>query len=792
MKGKDMDNRPNGRKTTITGTGTGLNKKGSGIGGGPAGRPGGYSGRGSSSGGGGGGPVRAGGSGKLIGILALVALLVFGGGGSLLSNLFGGGGSGGASTGIGNVLQTVIPSLSTLTGGSFSGGSAVSTGWNQKSNVGDLDTTVAAGSRAKRTVIKGSGNDVITIMVYMCGTDLESKHGMASSDMEEMRRATLSSKINLIVYTGGCTKWKNGVSSTANQIHKIADGKITTLVKNDGNSAMTDPATLTKFIRYCSSNYPANRYDLIMWDHGGGSISGFGYDEKNKTSGSMTLAKINSALKSAGTTFDFIGFDACLMATLENALMLEPYADYLIASEETEPGVGWYYTNWLTSLSKNTSMPTLEIGKNIVDDFVSVCNQSCPGQKTTLSVIDLAELTHTVPDSFKQFAVSTSDLISGSEFKRVSDARSSTREFSVSSKIDQIDLVDFASSLGTTEGKELASALLGAVKYNRTSSSITNAYGVSIYFPYRSTGKVKSAVSTYDAIGIDDEYARCIQSFASMETGGQAAGGTTSGIGGLLGNLAGQTTSSDGLAGLFGSLLGGGDASSALGSLFGRTIDMEDQAEYISENLIDASSLVWDGSGKLHLTEKEWGLVHDLLLNVFYDNGEGYFDLGLDNVFSFDEDGNLKSDFNNTWVAIDNQLVAYYYEDSIYSGSSYTVTGRVPALIDGKRVNLIIVFDSKNEYGYIAGARYDYVDGETDTVAKGVTEIEKGTKIQFICDEYDYNGNYRDTFEIGDELEFTGENVVGNAYLPDRKAAHPTYMLTDIYGKEYWTPELPE
>lgn len=49
MKGKDMDNRPNGRKTTITGTGTGLNKKGSGIGGGPAGRPGGYSGRGSSS-----------------------------------------------------------------------------------------------------------------------------------------------------------------------------------------------------------------------------------------------------------------------------------------------------------------------------------------------------------------------------------------------------------------------------------------------------------------------------------------------------------------------------------------------------------------------------------------------------------------------------------------------------------------------------------------------------------------------------------------------------------------------
>ena len=87
----------------------------------------------------------------------------------------------------------------------------------------------------------------------------------------------------------------------------------------------------------------------------------------------MTLDEINTALKDAGTKFDFVGFDACLMATYETAIMLNNHADYLIASEETEPGIGWYYTNWLTNLSENTSMPTIEIGQNIIDDFVTKC-----------------------------------------------------------------------------------------------------------------------------------------------------------------------------------------------------------------------------------------------------------------------------------------------------------------------------------------------------------------------------------------------------------------------------------
>jgi hypothetical protein len=212
---------------------------------------------------------------------------------------------------------------------------------------------------------------------------------------------------------------------------------------------MTDPNNLASFIQWCDKNFPADRNQLIFWDHGGGSLSGYGYDEKYASSGSMDLAEIDKALKKGGVTFDFIGFDACLMATLETALTVGQYGDYLIASEETEPGVGWYYTDWLTKLSANTSMPTIEIGKNIVDDFVDVCAQKCRGQSTTLSVVDLAELEHTVPQQFKEYSASTVELIEDKEYQTVSSARSGSREFATSSKIDQVDLVHLAANMGT-------------------------------------------------------------------------------------------------------------------------------------------------------------------------------------------------------------------------------------------------------------------------------------------------------------------------------------------------------
>ena len=798
--------RPTGRKKNITGQGKDVKRRGSGLGTGPVGGAGRVPTGGAKPSSSGGGTTRTtkGGMSKLI-IILLVALL--GGGGGISSLLFGGGG---------DVPQAVLPTeqvqhttaqqqttaaqmpaidLSSLFG--TLGGGNVSTGWDNNDNTSTLDTSVAKNARDKYTTIKGKGKDEVTLMVYLCGTDLESRSKMATSDLQEMLNADISDNVNVIVYTGGCNRWQNDViSSKTNQIWQLKDEGLVCLEKDMGNKSMTNPDTLSSFIKWCKKNYPANRNSLIFWDHGGGSVSGYGYDEKFQSSGSMSLAGIDKALTAGGVKFDFVGFDACLMATTENALMLTKHADYMIASEETEPGIGWYYTNWLTKLSENTSMPTIEIGKNIIDDFIDTCNKQCRGQSTTLSVVDLAEVEATIPAALADFSKNTYDLIKNEQYAQVSNARSGSREFGASNRIDQVDLIHLAKNMKTEEGEALADALLSAVKYNRTSSNMTNSYGLSIYFPFRKASMVDDAVDTYELIGMDEEYARCIQAFGSMEVSGQAvSGGTASPLPSLFEMLGTAGGSSSGNADMIGQLLGtflGGDVSSIAGLtggntgfLSGKALGDDEMVAYLAENSFDGSLLQWE-DGVITLPESQWKLVQTLQANMFYDDGEGYIDLGTDNVFDFDEYGNLLAPEEMTWLAINEQPVAYYHESTVSDGDDYSITGRIPVLYNGERAELVVEFTDENEYGSVVGVRRVYKDGETTTVAKTMDTVTDGDVIDFVCDYYSYDGEYLDSYMLGEQLIVDGELQISDVYV-DEECANFTYLFTDIYNQQYWT-----
>lgn len=808
--------RPRGREKNVTEGGSGVHKRGDGLGTGPVGSSNGYGHSSSgkqnqnygqkSSGGGSSKGILGGG-----GLLAVIIFLVV---------QFMGGGSGGISGILGSLLggsSSLSQSSSSLPSGYASGASdsAVNASYT------NYDKSVAAGSRGKYTSILGDGKDTVTIMVYMCGTDLESRNGMASSDLAEMAKADLGN-INIIVYTGGCKSWQtSGISNSKNQIFKVQKGGITKLAEENAK-VMTDPATLSAFIKWAAKEYPANRNELIFWDHGGGSVSGYGYDEKYPNSGSMNLAGIHKALNAGGVKFDFVGFDACLMATAETALMMNSHADYMIASEETEPGIGWYYTNWLTKFAANTSLSTLEVGKMIVDDFVSTCATQCRGQKTTLSVIDLAEFANTVPDKLTAFSKSISGMIKESDYKTVSDARYQTREFATSSRIDQVDFVDLCKNVNNAEAQELSKVLKSAVKYNKTSSNMTDAYGVSIYFPYQRASYVDQMCNTYEDIGMDESYAACIKEFANLEVSGQVASGGSSSpasslfdlFGSMAGGSSSSATSSDAIGELLGAFLDGSSSSgnSAMGTignllisgLSGRNINFMNEAElstkeaasYIAQNKFNASALNWskqsDGSATLTLQEEQWALVHALDLNMFFDDGEGYVDLGLDNVYDFTEDGSLIASGDRTWLSINSQPVAYYHEDTIEDGNKYTITGRVPAMLNGSRVNLILVFDNDHPYGYVAGARTDYLESSAHAQAKNIAEISAGDKIDFLCDYYSYDGEYKDSYYLGEQLTVGSQGAssltISNTDVGGKVKV--TYRFTDIYNQEYWTPSL--
>ncbi len=720
---------------------------------------------------------------------------------------------------------------------------------------------VQVSMRDKRVAPIGGGKDTVTVMIYMCGTDLESKYGMGTSDLSEMVKANLSDKVNVIVLTGGCRSWKNSVvSNSVNQIYRVHTGGLERLEDNFGNASMVDPANLTKFIQYCSKNYPANRNFLIMWDHGGGSISGYGYDEKNTSAGSMPLTKINKALDDANVVFDWIGYDACLMSTLETALVSAEYADYLIASEEVEPGTGWYYTEWLNALSKNTSISTEELGKSIIDSYVAACRQKSYSAQVTLALTDLAELESTVPQVFRDFSVSTNDLISSDSYSQVSNARAGVRQFAQSTRINQVDLTDLALRIGTKESKALAETLQSCVKYNGT--TISRSYGLSIYFPYETLNSVSSAISTYDSLGLDEEYAKVIKSFASLEYGGQAGsaygtqgswgslfgspygssgsswGGSSSGSGSssggaygsygsygdfleaLLGSYMGSSASPSGslngggYTGSYGQSSGGytnsygqssagyslsvSDIAGLLSAFSGRSmpadkswVDTEliaENADRIAGNFLDPGRITVsyvNGQPVLQLTEEEWALVQSAELNVFVDDGEGYIDLGLDNVLYLDGN-NLPLEFDGTWLNLNGQPVAYYMvSDTQNPDGSWTTIGRIPALLNGELMNLQVVFDDENPYGTVTGAYPLYENGETETSAKGLIPILPGDTLEFLCDYYGYDNSYESSYTLGTGFVADGNLELENLTIENENLI-ASCRLTDIYGNHYW------
>ncbi len=822
--------RPQGREKRV-GTGQGnVFRRGQGLGGGPVGNFSGerepdltnddsQRGSGYGGGGGGGGPVFGGGMLKKLLPLVVVVIIVI-----AATRMCG------PDNGQSNITD---PSL-----GASNYSASQNTEYSNNADNYSTDNYTDSGAyavnnkvsslaRDKFTNIRGGGQDTVTMLIYMIGTDLESKSGAATKDLQEILNADISDKLNIVIQTGGCSRWQNNiVSSDTIQRYKATSSGLEVIDGNVGDKPMVDENVLGDFIKFGAQNYPADRYMLVLWDHGGGSLSGYGYDEKYSQYGSMGLDKLSAAFKKGGVKFDILGFDACLMATLETSIVAEETADYLIASEETEPGCGWYYTNFISELSKNTSMKSTDLGKKIIDDFVSVTDRQAPGQQTTLSLIDLAEFKGTVPKAFTEFSGYMQDAIDKKQYNDLANARVNTKEFAKGHGLNQIDLIGFANKFESAKASEFADALTQCVKYSRSGGGITGANGIAVYFPYGDTRSVGTMLSTYDKIGINPEYSQCIRSFASVAAGGQMvsnSGGNP--LGSLLGSLSmpaastsgnsnpltsllgmflssqgmGSPQSAGGLSSVFQELLGSGMLSSLLGN---RSVDYDwidaqrvaDNSEYYLNNTLDAKDLVpveKNGNYVLKLSEKQWSVVSEIELNVFVDDGSGFIDLGLDNTYEYDEDGDLIMNYDGTWLSLNGNIVAYYLVSESTEGDSYSYIGRVPAMLNDEKVYIIVSFDDENPYGAVLGAQTNYdKENETATITKGLTEIVEGDEIDFLCDYYTYDAQYSDTYFLGEKYTYDGEGfTLENLSIGDLPYS-VTYRITDMYGNKYWTQAI--
>ncbi|MFH1644567.1 MAG: clostripain-related cysteine peptidase [bacterium] len=258
-------------------------------------------------------------------------------------------------------------------------------------------------------------------------------------------------------------------------------------VNIDGNKSLD----LVEAVKWAVEKYPAQKYFLILWNHGVGILDpiwgnthfsvdkalleqnpriqiadltiknfdfqslleSFGEEQRgilfNEASRTyMTNQELKNSLNEIKNTvlkkkIDVIGMDACLMGMIEVGYQIKDYADYFVASEEVELASGWSYSSILRPLTSG-GFSSYQLAKSIVENYEKLYNGRISFY--TQSAIDLNKIS-----DLKEAL----DLVVGSlnECRKynlhtvksiINKSRSACLHFSTSS---YIDLYSFVSEL---------------------------------------------------------------------------------------------------------------------------------------------------------------------------------------------------------------------------------------------------------------------------------------------------------------------------------------------------------
>lgn len=598
--------------------------------------------------------------------------------------------------------------------------------------------------------LNGATLSSFTLFVYMNGSNLETTHEQATADISEILSAmqdkdsTYHDSLTVVMLLGGTRQWHTkdsfnlAVSSDCLTCVVVTRDTIQTWQTFE-RSSMGNPVTLSQFLRVGQSAFPADNYGLIFWNHGSGSVGGFGYDECYPDDRSLSLREIREGLESSrfpdNKKYAFIGFDACLMATLETASVLSPYADYMIASQELEPGGGWNYRRVIPLLASYSSSAGT-FYENMVRSYIATYDKDVkqPLEEVTLSVTRL-DAVPALTASVGQFFSHQLASLSSSSFPRFSKARSQSRSFGMPaftfSGPDMTDLLDLCNRMAEFSDSSLLCDIrtrLGeAVVCSGTSGSLSHdtVCGLSLYFPCYNFSQARSLEEYYHC-GFSPDYFSFVQEYIRQWQSGYA---------------------------------------SASSSTFPDKV----LPDALSTDMI------------LH-TRK----IYAVLLSQTPDGRWLSYGMDCDGI-TLNPHGQIENasdslgQWNRKWIHVGGKTVAAYMVFSDSSSLNYTV----PVLLNGERSDLILRYDEKNPGGVVAGARRHLNDQTPD---KGITPIRKNDRIVYLCPEFQSDDEFPVRYQPVDSIvaQKKKDLKVNLLSVPSGTYRYG-YCLVDFYGRKHYT-----
>jgi hypothetical protein len=405
-------------------------------------------------------------------------------------------------------------------------------------------TNLATATKRPTRAPSTATGDTWTVMLYQDADDKVLEQDIYF-DLNEAERVGSSDNVQIVAqidrYSGGYqgdgnwTSTKRFYITQDDDLERVNSEEIADL----GEANMAGAQTLVDFVTWAMNEYPADKYALILSDHGMGWPGGF--SDPSATSrgtsslpitsaigNSMYLYQLDQALgeirnQTGIDKLEMIGLDACLMSQLEVLTALAPHGRYAVVSEETEPSLGWAYSSFLNELNNNPAMDGAALGEFIVDTYIvddqrilddqarasfvgrgSTINSlfgaaSVPSadqvsrqlsKDITLTAVDLSAIGG-VNDALNNLAFT----LQSADQRYVAQARSYAQSFTsiFGSQVppSYIDLGNFAELVARSAGKrdvanataELTAAIQSAVIAERHGSQKAGATGISIYFP---------------------------------------------------------------------------------------------------------------------------------------------------------------------------------------------------------------------------------------------------------------------------------------------------------------------
>lgn len=405
---------------------------------------------------------------------------------------------------------------------------------------------------------------------------------------------------------------------------------------------------------------------------------------------------------------DLIGFDTCLMATVDVARTFSDIGKYLVASEELEPGNGWLYSGWLGALAKDPDMDALGLGKAICDTYKKGCEALETADNITLSVTNLSKVAELVKayDAFGAQALVAASKDDGffSKFGRLAAATENyggnTKEQGFTNMVDMGHLARQASSLLPDVSKQVLDALNACVEYKVAGSYRKESTGLSCYYSYNGDAE---DFGKYAALGAGT----AIKHFYSY---------------GLTGKL------------------------DEAGRHYLAQLDISSMPEPVTLPVMNWDGIKLDvdkdGVTVLCLGDKAESVLAGIGFQLYYVDAENDYMLllGSDNDIDADwEKGMFKDNFRGKWGAIDGNLV---YMELYDEGADYNLYA-VPIKLNGEECNLMVVYDFGKESWVIQGARHSL--DESGMADKNLRKLKEGDQITAI--------HYLNQFSLGsDEL----------------------------------------